>query len=286
MAKPLHILAGLLLACIFAPVAMASCESYELEAVQRSSPGYDASNPVAGRVELELRVIDGDLPKSCRGVQIQIEIVGGTARDPALFDGANRLEAVWERSTALLRNGDHWRIRQSARRDLVDGQAVSFTLYHIDPGQFIAPGQYRQNLRITTGNQVTILPIIVEVEPSLRFERESVFGVHTLDLGDVTDGASASANFYFRTNTALSVTLHSENAGALVHERGPAFGRIVYRAALSGRVVDLTGGLSQPVELAYGAGLQTGQLQVTTPPSPNQFAGQYRDVVTLSFIPY
>jgi hypothetical protein len=169
---------------------------------------------------------------------------------------------------------------------LVDGRTVSFTHYQIDAGQFTTPGEYRQTLRVTVGERVMTRPIAVQVEPALRFERESAFGVQTLDLGDVTHGSSAGANFYFRTNTALSVTLRSDNGGALVHERGEGFGRIAYQAALSGAPVDLTGGLSQPVELATGAGLQTGRLEVTVPPAANQFAGQYRDVVTLSFIPY
>lgn len=278
-------LTALLISIFFAPIA-AACPGYELEIVQRSSPSYDAADPVAARVELELRAVDPDLPNSCRSVPIRIEIVGGTARDPDLFDGANRLEAVWERSSELRRNGNRWRVRGAARRDLVDGQSVSFTLYQIEAGQFVPPGAYRQTLRIRVGNREMTAPIAVQVEPALRFERESAFGVHTLDLGDVTDGSSASANFYFRTNSALSVTLRSDNGGALVHERGPGFGRIPYQAALSGTPVDLTGGLSQPVDIAYGQGLQTGRLDVTAPPSPNQFAGQYRDVVTLSFIPY
>ena len=279
---------GLTLVWAAAPAAWAQpCPGYEINVRQETGQSYDAADPLATIVSIELQAEDADLPRRCRQTQVEIEIVGGTAREPDLMRGGDRLAAEWERSDSVNRNGQVWRLTNAARRGLVDGEAVSFDFYRIEAGQFVPPGLYVQTLRIAAGDQVSTFTLSSDAAPTLRFEGESAGGVQALDLGDVTGGAQADSDFFFRTNSSVAVTLTSDHGGALVHERGEAYGRIAYRASVSGRVVDLARPGGDSVDFPFrNAAVQNGTLEVFVPPAPHEYAGRYSDVITLSFIPY
>lgn len=276
-----------LISLLLWPATAWACDGYDLAAVQTTAFSYNAADPRASTLELELRAVETGLERRCRNVSVEIEIIGGTARDPDLVTIADRLSTEWIRTQPVRRNGDVWRLRRSARTDLVNGETVSFAFYLIEAGQFLPPGEYQHTLRITVGDRVTTLPLSVTVQPTMRFEGETTEGTQVLDLGDITNGARASSDFFYRTNSAMAITLVSDNRGALQHEAGAAFGRIEYTASISGQTVDLSRAEGDTVEFAFsGTGIQTGRLEVEVPPSPFQYAGRYRDVITMSFIPY
>lgn len=272
---------------VFSAGAAQACEGYEIAVTQLTGFSYNAADPVASTLELQIQALDSDIPRRCRSERVEIEIIGGTARDPFLSSGAGQLDVEWLRTDAINRSGSVWRLRRSARVDLIEGETLNIPFYRLEAGQFVRPGDYVHTLRVTIADRVTTLPLIVTVLPTMRFEGDTDGSTQRLDLGDVTQGSSARSDFYFRTNSALAITLVSDNHGALLHEQGKAYGSIAYNARLSGQAVDLTGASGDTVELPYaGTTIQTGSLEVDVPPTPHQYAGQYRDVITLSFIAY
>ncbi|WP_300532389.1 hypothetical protein [Maricaulis sp.] len=270
-----------------APVLAQACDGYQVSAAQISGFSYNAADPLAMRLDIELRAAETGLPRNCRQVPVYIELIGGTARDPDFFSGGEALQAEWERGPEVRRDNNRWRLRNSARRALVEGETLSIDFYRVAAGQFQPPGDYRQELEITVGNEVTTVPLTIALAPALRFEGDTTSGQQNLDLGDISAGGRARSDFFFRTNSAVAVTLVSDNGGALVHEQGEAFGRIPYSASLSGTAVDLTAPGGDVVDIPFaGTSVQSGRLEVEVAPTPHQYAGRYRDVVTLSFIPY
>lgn len=269
------------------PALAQSCDGYEIVASQTTGFAYNAADPLAMRVDIELRAAETGLSRRCRQVPVFVELVGGTARDPDFHAGGDVLQAEWQNGSDVRRSNTRWRLRNSARRALVDGETLSIDFYRIAAGQFQPPGDYRQELEITVGDEVTTLPLSIDLAPALRFEGDTTSGQQNLDLGDISDGGRASSDFFFRTNSAVAITLVSDNAGALVHEQGEVFGRIAYSASLSGTAVDLTLPGGDVVDIPFsGTSVQSGRLEVEVAPTPHQYAGRYRDVITLSFIPY
>ncbi|WP_203292086.1 hypothetical protein [Maricaulis parjimensis] len=265
----------------------ARCDGYDLEVSQQTGFSYDASRVTDTILTLQMRVREAGLDPRCDRVDFSLAIENGTAANPELLFTGETLEADWERSSELRRTGSTWQVQSSARRQIVGGDTLTFAFYRLAAGQFVVPGSYSHTLRITVGDRETSLPILVQVEPALRFEGESAGGNQAIDLGDVGNGARGESDFFYRTNSGVAVTLVSDNRGHLVHERGEAFGRIPYRARLSGTPVDLTGATGTTVDLPYqSSAIQAGRLEVEVDPVPASYAGRYSDVVTLSFIPF
>lgn len=265
----------------------APCEGFGVEASQQSGFSYDASRATDTFIALQLRVEAQDLSRSCEREVITIAIENGSAANPLLQASGSFLQADWERSDAVRQDGSTWRMSSQAVRRLVNGETLTFEFYRLAAGQFVVPDSYGQTLNFTTGDRETRLPVQVQAEPALRFEGESAGGHQAIDLGAVGNGASGESDFFYRTNSAVAVTLVSDNRGYLVHERGEAFGRIPYRASLSGTPVDLTGAAGATVDLPYrSSDIQTGRMTVDVDAVPASYAGRYSDVVTLSFIPF
>ena len=264
-----------------------ACPGYELVPALSEGRAYDPAEPGDTFVAFELRAAEPGLPKACRNTQVTLEIVGGTAQDPDLRGAAGLLQADWENDAVVRRNGPRFRLTNEARRSLSRGETLHFRLYRLPAGQYVDTGEYEQLLRFSAGRSEVLFPLSVQVEAALRFEGDSAQGVQTLDLGEVSQGGRASSDFVFRTNAPVAVTLISDNRGVLVHERGPDFGAIAYQASLSGAPVDLTGAGGAVLRGRFvGGGIQTGRLTVETGPARARYAGRYRDVITLTFIPY
>ncbi|MGJ3230907.1 MAG: hypothetical protein ACFE0P_03840 [Oceanicaulis sp.] len=280
-------LALAVLALAAAPGRAEACPGYDLVPVLTEGRIYDPADPAASFVSFDLRAADPDLPNGCRNKPVTIEIVGGTAQNPELRSGAAVLQADWENDPLVRRNGPRFRLTNQARRALGRGETIRFRLYRLPAAQFVDAGAYEQLLRFSAGNTETVFPLEIAVSPALRFEGDSAAGVQTLDLGEISRGGRASSDFFFRTNAPVSVTLVSDNRGRLVHERGEDFGAIAYQASLSGAPVDLTGPGGAVVRGRFTAGgVQAGRLAVETGPARAAYAGRYRDVITLTFIPY
>ncbi|MEQ8403896.1 MAG: hypothetical protein RKE49_02280 [Oceanicaulis sp.] len=275
------------LCAAFAGGAARACSGYELVPALVEGGVYDPADPSASFVAFDLRAADPDLPTRCRNAQVTIEIVGGGAQDPDLRSGAGVLQAEWEADALVRRTGPRFRLTQPARRALARGETIRFRLYRLPAGQFADAGDYEQLLRFSAGRSEVTFPLSVSVEPALRFEGDSAGGARTLDLGELSQGGRASSDFFFRTNAPVAVTLVSDNRGVLVHERGADFGTIPYAASLSGEAVDLSGAAGAVVRGRFAAGgVQAGRLTVEAAPARARYAGRYRDVITLTFIPY
>ena len=280
----------ILLGLLARPAAWAqpqTCAGFDLEVSQQTGFSYDASQATDTLVTLQMRATESGLGSACDRVDVTIAIENGTAANPQLLAGGAILLADWERSGVLRRSGSVWLVQGSSVRQLVDGDTLSFPLYRLAAGQFVVPDSYSHTLRITSGDRETTLPVLVQAVPALRFEGESAGGQQAIDLGDVTNGASGQSDFFYRTNSAVAITLVSDNRGRLVHERGEGFGSLVYQARISGTPVDLTGASGATLDLPYQSSeIQTGRLEIDIAPVQAQYAGRYSDVITMSFIPF
>ncbi len=275
---------------VFTPAALAqpqTCSGFDLDVSQQTGFSYDASQATDTLITLQMRARESGLGSACDRIDMSIAIENGTAANPQLLAGSSILQADWERSGVLRRSGSVWLVQGQAVRQLVDGDTLTFPLYRLAAGQFVAPDSYGHTLRIVSGDRETTLPVLVQAVPALRFEGESAGGSQAIDLGDVTSGATGQSDFFYRTNSAVAITLVSDNRGRLVHERGESFGTIPYQARISGTLVDLTGAAGTTLDLPYqSSDIQTGRLEIAVDPVTAQYAGRYSDVITMSFIPF
>jgi len=174
-------------------------------------------------------------------------------------------------------------LSQQSLQDLADGNEVRFDLLDIDAGQFVPAGSYSTTLDIMAGNVLAgSLPVETLVSPTLQLVGDALGGTIEIDLGDLTDGASAQKSIYFRSNARVSLRIDSDNEGALVHENGNRFGRIRYGATLNG--TKFNPAASAPISVSSVSGqLTEAVFAFTVAPVKNAYAGRYNDVLTLDF---
>ena len=153
-------------------------------------------------------------------------------------------------------------------------------------GQFQPPEDYDLTVEASSGTTiVSTFNLLSTVEPGLRFEGEAGDGQLELDLGTLEAGAYGESSFMFKSNTDLTVTAMSDNEGNLVHERGSSFGEIPYNAFLSGTPIDPQGGNEVTLNVNTAV-INSETVRIEIPPFPETFAGQYNDVLTLTFVPF
>ncbi len=263
------------------------CDGFDIEITQTDGLVYDAADISDTIIHLRLRASDAELPTGCERLAVRLAIPDGTAAEPVLAGPSAQLEADWERADEIRRTGSTWRLQRDAVRRLVSGETLTLPFYRLAAGQFVPPGLYEHRLEVTSGDRLATIPVGSQVLPALRFEGSTSAGTHVINLGDIDTGAQGRSDFFFRTNTAVSVMVHSDNLGALVHERGAEFGAVSYTASVSGQVVDLTLAAGDTVDFPYrSSAVQSGSLEIDVPPAIHHYAGLYRDVITMSFIPY
>jgi hypothetical protein len=276
-------LAGLALAWGHAAAA-APCTGYPLSGSQTSGHSYEPASPVTELVQIAL-VPAGVSENGCTSVKV--EITQEDAGPIRLVGPGGTLLARLVRSSLTGQVNDRSvDINGQGRGDLARGRPVTLDFLEIQAGQFVAPGDYISALAVTSGaGQRTPVPVVVRVEPSVRLINGSESGVGNISLGDPTDGATATATFYMRTNAGVAITARSFNRGRMVHRDGSAFGSFAYSATLGGEPLDLA--RDSRVTLARIASVErAAQLVVGVAPTPSLYAGRYEDTLTLEITAY
>lgn len=170
--------------------------------------------------------------------------------------------------------------------------AVSIPLYVAVPaGQFVRGGSYQRQALIRlfkddNGPEMAdeaSVGIAVPVASVLKVESiDAGPGVKdlTVDLGDLTQGSRQTLTFAIRSNANVMARFESANNGALKHSAGaPSIG---YHATLAGVPVDLTGTGWQSLAV-FGQNEMSVPLDFTVSPQPHAGAGDYSDLVTVTF---
>ncbi|MBI5387104.1 MAG: spore coat protein U domain-containing protein [Verrucomicrobia bacterium] len=106
-----------------------------------------------------------------------------------------------------------------------------------------------------------------------------------LDFGTLTEGKSLGLDLRVRSNAGYSVSLQSENQGALKNTAAGLTDTVPYTMQVGGAVVTFT---SQAEVVLARRGVITGAtgdaypVQVTIGPTGDASAGNYRDIVTIT----
>jgi hypothetical protein len=260
------------------------CPGYAAIARQTGNASYDPSSLVVTPVSVNLRLFEGDISPACIATPVTLASRNGTIR---LMRNGEALEArLVQSAQSGVVTPVSFRLSERATTELVRAGSTNLVLLQIDPGQYVSPGDYLVSLDVNVGD-ATPRPIdlIVRVEPAMRFVGNNASG-GSLSLGEVSDGGEAVDRFFYRANSAFSVTAISDHKGNLVHTMGAQYGAIPYFAYLSDRALRLDAPVMLRLDDDGRRGIRSEELRVVVPPQPNRFAGQYRDTLTLVFTPY
>lgn len=106
----------------------------------------------------------------------------------------------------------------------------------------------------------------------------------SIDLGDLSRATRAAVDFNIMSNADVAVTFQSANHGKLAHEAGAP--GLSYNLAFKGENIDLSSAASSRISYAPGKTERAVPLEIVVP-SPNGLpaAGQYNDVLTVTFTP-
>lgn len=256
----------------------ASCTTYNAEISQSGGTGYSPADVIDRFANIAIRA--PSRPGSdCRGVAVTIRPRSGVIE---LRNGGDLLAArfVTIGATGGV-SGSSYTLGPIAAGDLVRTGAINLPFLRLDAGQFITPGQYVGEFDLVIGDGPPIpFSVNVQVEAAIRLIGNQ--SSRTLALGEITNGAETSDRFFYRTNSAVAVSIRSQNGGVMLHSGGSAFGSIPYAFYLSGRLV----ALDQPtsVQIAYRQlAVQSEEVRLVVAPQQDKYAGIYQDVISLDF---
>lgn len=262
--------------------AFASCKTYDAQVTQAKGSSYNPAALTDLFIDLSVRAI-GKVNSDCARTKV---VIGSREGLIQLSNGASTLDIhLVSSSMTDLRTPLKVDLSSSEEDDLARKGRLSVPFLRVLPGQFVRPGKYTADLQLQVGDGAPVLfAIAVQVEPAMRFISGSG-GTTPLSLGDLTAGAEITDQFFYRTNSALSVSVFSENHGVLVHSLGKGFGEIPYAAFLSGKRLTLSAPSVVTLDLRNGH-LQSEEMRVAVEPQPARYAGIYRDTLTLEFTPF
>lgn len=158
----------------------------------------------------------------------------------------------------------------------------------VPPSQLVSTGTYTgqvmiQLFREDRGSPRLVaewpLSIVVPVWARLRITSDTFGDTHlaNIDLGELSSGAQREAIFDVASNAPVDMVLRSANAGALQHDLSPA--TIPYRVRINGSEVDLA---ASAASFAIRNASQA-RLEVSVEPDETYLAGNYSDVLTVTF---
>ena len=271
-----------LLASVAPLPAFASCATYGAQVTQTTGASYNPAELTDLFVNISLNA-PSNPASDCASTPVVIASRGGVI---SLSNGASALNFLLVSSSATDGvTSSTFNLSSGGESDLVRTGNLSLPFLKLLPGQFVQPGEYTADLQLQVGDGAPVLfAIAVRVEPAMRFISGSG-GTTSLSLGEVTAGAQITDQFFYRTNSALSVSVLSENHGVLVHSLGKGFGEIPYAAFLSGKPLTLSAPSVVTLDLRNGP-LQSEEMRVAVEPQPARYAGIYRDTLTLEFTPF
>jgi spore coat protein U-like protein len=178
--------------------------------------------------------------------------------------------------------------------DIEGGQRKSLDLkFAIPRGQFVAPGEYADNIKVTlfyindadvielTSREITL---VQNVYSDFSISVAGAGQQTTVDFGNLTQGASRNVKLAARSNTDYKLVLSSDNKGQL-RLTPPVEGKdwtVDYDAVLDSRTLDLGKGEWSTSALAVtSSGLVEHHLEVTIGSTEAKRAGTYKDVLTI-----
>lgn len=178
-----------------------------------------------------------------------------------------------------------YRLSTQSLNDLEAGRVVLVELLQFDRGRFVHAGTYSASLQLeVNGDVAPALIAIMQVEPVVEFLKAAANGSIDVNLGELSDGSYAETEIIYRSNSPMSVSVVSENAGALVQRTDPGLPRVEYEIQVNGQVTSLSGA---PAIIALDqtrAAVSRLPVAVRVPvPAQSLYAGQYADTVTFNF---
>lgn len=287
MPKHFLIALGLGLSVLTPSAAHASsCEDYAVDVRQTSGSTYDPASMAGIVVNVAITAVDANLANGCTSVPIRIEPqAGGIFSFSMTGDTLNY--SVQNSNQVGARSASQVVLNGNARNTIVSGGLASIPLFGFQAGQFVRAGRYIAPINVTVGDGPPLsYELEIDVEPSIRFVAENGAREKTLSFGEVTNGSERSTAIFYRTNAAFQLRATSQNHGTLLHEGGPQFGTIAYQATYDGAPIDLKSGLAVLNRTYPGASVQSDVLWIGIQPQRDKYAGKYRDVLTLEFIPF
>ncbi|MBW4936626.1 hypothetical protein [Marinobacter sp. F4206] len=168
----------------------------------------------------------------------------------------------------------------------------------LDPGSFVPPGVYLDNLSITAfsnGEAVAQVEadLFLEVRPeaniSLTGSSSGGFSSRaggSLNFGRLKEGKERFAFLFVRSNVDYGLTVSSENNGYLVHrsESGPD-GRISYSAWLDQALLDLTSRSTiRRADMTPAFRSRPHKLTARINEVKGKLAGDYQDVILVEVV--
>lgn len=249
-----------------------------LSAFQTGERTYDPadSRPLVLTIQIERmahnagRAFDDD--------NIEIRSLSGDAI--VLRGSTGQVEARSVRSRGLVQAGSGFTLDAGSNREWASSGRVSLQLLEIQPGQFLAPGEYWADLVVSSGGRpAEAFRIGLTVVPSIALL--SGDGDQNLSLGDITDGSRITADFLYRTNASVTLSATSESQGELTHQRGSNYGSVPYVAWFNGQKLDLKGAAALALPRG-GASERMGRLDIEVMPQRLAVAGLYRDVLRIN----
>lgn len=283
-----HLIAlGLSLSALIPTTAHASaCDDYAIDIRQTSGSTYDPASMAGVVLNVAVTAIDADLKPGCTSRSIKIEPQAGGNFIFAM--GGDTLNYSVQNSNHIgPRSANEISLNGNARNTIVAGSVANVPLFAFQSGQFVRAGRYIAPINVTVGNAPPLTyELAIDVEPSIRFVAENGAREKTLSFGDVTGGSERSSAIYYRTNAAFQLRATSQNRGTLLHESGAQFGSISYQTTYDGAPIDLATGMAVLNRTYSGTSVQSDLLRISIQPQSDKFAGKYRDVLTLEFIPF
>ena len=164
----------------------------------------------------------------------------------------------------------------------------------VRPGQVVPSGIYDENVELlllgSTGDvrEQRRFPLRLRVEARAQVNLAGTAGIFSngarsavLDLGELKDGTANSIFIQLRANEPVRVRLLSQNKGDLINVEQPKE-RIPYQLVVDGTPVDMSGPADlrrSPPRSLDGASYRA---VATVPVVGNRFAGEYRDLISIS----
>jgi len=261
----------------------AACPTgYDVTARQASGQSYDPNEATRLIVRINLQPLSADLPQGCTSLPVTITPQSGSTF--SFTNGGNMIGFTQINSNQVSQaNVTRFELNGNARDQLARGNAVDVDLFEIGAGQFLAAGEYQGALLVQVGGGLQV-PVVfsITVRPAIKFAVENGAQQKDLSFGEVTRGSTIETTVFYQSNGAVSITIQSQNMGALVHENGRAFGAIPYGLVYDGTSVNLAtiAQISRPFS---GLGTRREQMRLRVEPQNERFAGTYRDVLMVSY---
>ena len=143
---------------------------------------------------------------------------------------------------------------------------------------------------INQANQTNVIDrpfsLLAEIPPAALISVGGLATNGTLNLGDLSKGGRGALSLHLVSNGQHRVLIESQNGGFLDHTSGRSMGRIPYRLSILNRTSQLT----QPIELNRDAATDRAgdvlRLAFSTEPARGEFAGLYKDTVSIEVLTY